>query len=97
MFSESALLLSSLRHCIAHKQFVQQVTVVVSHLSSIVFGLPAVYADHSTFRWRLQGNRQVTRAAVEFYGPDRAKFLGKHTHIVSANALPFVKLSCCPA
>ena len=23
-----------------------------------------------------QGNRQVTRAAVEFYGPDRAKFLG---------------------
>ena len=24
----------------------------------------------------LQGNRQVTRAAVEWYGPDRAKFLG---------------------
>jgi hypothetical protein len=24
-----------------------------------------------------QGNRQVTRAAVEFYGPNRAKFLGE--------------------
>jgi hypothetical protein len=23
-----------------------------------------------------KGNRQVTRAAIEFYGPDRAKFLG---------------------
>ena len=26
---------------------------------------------------RMQGNKQVTRAAVEFYGPDRAKFLGE--------------------
>lgn len=26
---------------------------------------------------RVQGNKQVTRAAVEFYGPDRAKFLGE--------------------
>ena len=26
---------------------------------------------------RLQGNKQVTRAAVEFYGPNRAKFLGE--------------------
>lgn len=25
----------------------------------------------------LQGTKQVTRAAVEFYGPDRAKFLGE--------------------
>lgn len=24
----------------------------------------------------LQGNKQVTRASIEFYGPDRAKFLG---------------------
>jgi len=24
----------------------------------------------------LQGNKQVTRAAIEFYGPDRAKWLG---------------------
>ena len=29
----------------------------------------------------LQGNRQVTRAAVEFYGPDRAKFLGEFTFL----------------
>jgi hypothetical protein len=27
-----------------------------------------------------RGNRQVTRAAVEFYGPDRAKFLGPFTN-----------------
>jgi len=26
---------------------------------------------------RMQGNKQVTRAAVEFYGPERAKFLGE--------------------
>ena len=25
----------------------------------------------------MQGNKQVTRAAVEFYGPERAKFLGE--------------------
>lgn len=25
----------------------------------------------------VQGNKQVTRAAVEFYGPERAKFLGE--------------------
>ena len=24
----------------------------------------------------MQGNKQVTRAAIEFYGPDRAKWLG---------------------
>lgn len=24
----------------------------------------------------LQGNKQVTKASIEFYGPDRAKFLG---------------------
>ena len=29
-----------------------------------------------TCRLSSQGSRQVTRAAVEFYGPDRAKFLG---------------------
>jgi hypothetical protein len=26
----------------------------------------------------MQGNKQVTRAAIEFYGPDRAKWLGAH-------------------
>ena len=31
----------------------------------------------------LQGTRQVTRASVEFYGPDRAKFLGPFTPEVS--------------
>ena len=37
---------------------------------------------------RMQGNKQVTRAAVEFYGPDRAKFLGRsdYEHIVSTVA-----------
>jgi hypothetical protein len=29
-----------------------------------------------------QGHRQVTRAAVEFYGPDRAKFLGPFTDTI---------------
>jgi hypothetical protein len=29
-----------------------------------------------------QGNRQVTRAAVEWYGPDRAKFLGPFTDTI---------------
>ena len=31
----------------------------------------------------LQGNKQTTRAAIEFYGPDRAKFLGYCRHQVS--------------
>lgn len=30
----------------------------------------------SLWEWLVQGTRQVTRAAVDFYGPDRAKFLG---------------------
>ncbi len=35
---------------------------------------------------RMQGNKQVTRAAVEFYGPDRAKFLGERWALyLSAN------------
>ncbi len=35
---------------------------------------------------RMQGNKQVTRAAVEFYGPDRAKFLGERRALyLSAN------------
>ena len=29
--------------------------------------------------WLAQGNRQVTKAAVEWYGPDRAGFLGPFT------------------
>lgn len=29
------------------------------------------------------GNKQVTRAAVEFYGPDRAQYLGNFTNTPS--------------
>ena len=29
------------------------------------------------------GNKQVTRAAIEYYGPDRAKFLGDFTNTPS--------------
>ena len=36
-----------------------------------------VYSPHHN-HLLLQGNRQVTRAAIEFYGPDRAKFLGEY-------------------
>jgi hypothetical protein len=32
----------------------------------------------------LQATRQVTRAAVEFYGPDRAKFLGEQQRTAAA-------------
>lgn len=36
----------------------------------------------------MQGNKQVTRAAIEFYGPDRAKWLG-------APSLCTALLPCC--
>ena len=44
----------------------------------------------------LQGNKQVTRAAIEWYGPDRAKWLGAHPRFV----LPFsllLRLHCAHA
>ncbi len=35
----------------------------------------------------LQATRQVTRASVEFYGPDRAKFLGPFSEGVTPSYL----------
>ena len=45
--------------------------------------LPAQQPGEAAFEcacvWLAQGNRQVTKAAVEWYGPDRAGFLGPFT------------------
>ena len=47
----------------------------------------------------LQGNKQVTRAAIEWYGPDRAKWLGAHPHFVLPVQITLAPalLTCIPA
>jgi len=47
----------------------------------------------------VQGNKQVTRAAIEFYGPDRAKWLGAFPsgRLRSASFLRQTRASALPA